>query len=438
MIAIVTFRCDSCGYQSAKWMGFCPQCSTGGPLTEVVETTRSRSKRRGAPPVPIALGEQQGSEVIRTDTGLGELDRVLGGGLVDGSVVLLGGEPGVGKSTLLLQMAGSLAAGGHGVLVASAEESAQQVGLRARRLGVESSDVLLLAEDDVDAVISAAREVAPKVLIMDSIQTVGAPEVASAPGSITQVREASSRLIRYAKTSGTSVVLVGHVTKDGSLAGPKTLEHMVDVVLSLEGDPDRGFRALHSFKNRFGATHVVALFEMLSEGMIEVADPSEAFLAEWQSNVPGTVVFPAVEGRRSVMVEIQALVTKTTTPQPRRSVRGVDAPRVHQLLAVLDRHAGLYLGDHEVYVNVVGGWKITEPGADLAIALAIASSAVDCPLGSTAAWGEVGLAGEVRPVPYDTRRREEAERLGVKTLISSENRLRVSSALVLAGLGVVT
>ena len=417
-------------------MGFCPQCSEGGPLTEVAETTRSRTKRRGAAPVPVPLGEERASDVIRTDTGLGELDRVLGGGLVDGSVVLLGGEPGVGKSTLLLQMAGRLAESGHQVLVASAEESAQQVGLRARRLGVESAEVLLLAEDDVDAVIAAARETRPKVLIIDSIQTVGAPEVASAPGSVTQVREASSRLIRFAKTSGTSVVLVGHVTKDGALAGPKTLEHMVDVVLSLEGDPDRGFRALRSFKNRFGATHMVALFEMLSEGMVEVSDPSEAFLAEWQSNVPGTVVYPAVEGRRSVMVEIQALVTKTTTPQPRRSVRGVDTPRVHQLLAVLDRHAGLYLGDHEVYVNVVGGWKITEPGADLAIALAIASSAVDTPLGSTAAWGEVGLAGEIRPVPFDVRRREEAERLGVESLISSASHLRVSAALVMAGLGV--
>ncbi len=418
-------------------MGFCPQCSDGGPLTEVPEVTRSRSKRRGTAPVPIMLGEQPGSDVVRTSTGVGELDRVLGGGLVDGSVVLLGGEPGVGKSTLLLQMAGSLAAGDHRVLVASAEESAQQVGLRAQRLGVESG-VLLLAEDDVDSVIATARETKPKVVVMDSVQTVGVAEIASAPGSITQVREASSRLIRFAKTSGTSVVLVGHVTKDGSLAGPKTLEHMVDVVLSLEGDPDRGFRALRSFKNRFGATHLVALFEMLTEGMVEVADPSEAFLAEWQSNVPGTVVFPAVEGRRSVMVEIQALVTKTTTPQPRRSVRGVDSPRVHQLLAVLDRHAGLYLGDHEVYVNVVGGWKVTEPGADLAVALAIASSAVDVPLGSTAAWGEVGLAGEVRPVPFDTRRREEAERLGVKTLIASESGLRVSGALILAGLGVVT
>ena len=435
---IVSYRCDSCGHQSAKWMGFCPQCNAGGPLTEVVETTRRRSKRSGGAPIPVALGDRDNDAVMRTETGLGEFDRVLGGGLVDGSVVLVGGEPGVGKSTLLLQMAGSLALGGHTVLIASAEESAQQVGLRAHRLGVTSSDVLLLAEDDVDSVIAAAREASPTVLIMDSIQTVGAQDVASAPGSVTQVREASSRLIRFAKTSGTSVMLVGHVTKDGGLAGPKTLEHMVDVVLSLEGDPERGFRALRSFKNRFGATHVVALFEMLSEGLIEVKDPSEAFLAEWQSNVPGSVVFPAVEGRRSVLVEIQALVTKTTTPQPRRSVRGVDTPRVHQLLAVLDRHAGLFLGDHEVYVNVVGGWKVTEPGADLAIALAIASSAVNRPLGSLAAWGEVGLAGEVRPVPYDTRRREEASRLGIETVINSENKMRLGTALKVAGLSQAT
>lgn len=365
---------------------------------------------------------------------MSELDRVLGGGLVDGSVSLVGGEPGVGKSTLLLQMAGSLAAAGHRVLVATAEESAQQVGLRAQRLGIDASEVLLLAEDDVDRVIDTAQQSKPAVLIMDSIQTVGVADIASAPGSVTQVREASSRLIRYAKGSGTATIVVGHVTKEGGLAGPKILEHMVDVVLYLEGDPDRGFRALRSFKNRFGATHVVALYDMRSEGMVEVLDPSEAFLAEWQSNVPGTVVFPAVEGRRSVMVEIQALVSKSSMPQPRRSVRGVDAPRVHQLLAVLERHAGLPLGDHEVYVNVVGGWKITEPGADLAVALAIASSAMDTPLGSTAAWGEVGLAGEVRPVPFEARRREEAARLGIEMLIAPDAKLRIGAALALGGL----
>lgn len=415
-------------------MGFCPQCGSGAPLSEIVETTRSKSRSKRSDNRPISLDQVQSSDVIRTDTGMSELDRVLGGGLVDGSAALVGGEPGVGKSTLLLQMAGSLADAGHRVLVATAEESAQQVGLRAQRLGIDAPEVLLLAEDDVDRVIDTAQQAKPAVLIMDSIQTVGVADIASAPGSVTQVREASSRLIRYAKGSGTATILVGHVTKEGGLAGPKILEHMVDVVLYLEGDPDRGFRALRSFKNRFGATHVVALYDMRSEGMVEVLDPSEAFLAEWQSNVPGTVVFPAVEGRRSVMVEIQALVSKSSMPQPRRSVRGVDAPRVHQLLAVLERHAGLPLGDHEVYVNVVGGWKITEPGADLAIALAIASSAMDTPLGSTAAWGEVGLAGEVRPVPFEARRREEARRLGIETLIAPADKLRIGAALALGGL----
>lgn len=414
-------------------MGFCPQCAVAEPLNEVDDGRRSkRSSRTTVETINLStVGAQM---VDRTLIGMPELDRILGGGIVPGSAILVGGEPGVGKSTLLLQMAGSLGDADHTVLVATAEESAQQVGLRARRLGVASDNVLLVADDDVDGVIAAAQRERPTVLIMDSIQTVGVRDITSANGSVSQVREASARLIRFAKSTGTAVVLVGHVTKDGALAGPKTLEHMVDVVLSLEGDPDRGFRSLRSFKNRFGATHVVALYDMRTDGMVEVADPSEAFLAEWQSNVPGTVVFPAVEGRRSVMVEIQALVTKTTTPQPRRSVRGVEAARVHQLLAVLDRHAGLYLGDHEVYVNVVGGWKVSEPGADLPVALAIASSAVDTPLGPTAAWGEVGLAGEVRPVPFELRRREEAERMGVNRLIAPEDKLRLSAAVILAGL----
>jgi DNA repair protein RadA/Sms len=382
------------------------------------------------------VAAQLSSEVQleRRTSGMGEVDRVLGGGLVPGSVVLLGGEPGVGKSTLLLQLAGSIAAGGGRVLVCSAEESAQQVAMRARRVAVHSDGVLVLAEDDVDAAIAAADAAEPDVLIIDSIQTVGIPELGSAPGSVTQVRESASRLVRYAKERGVATILVGHVTKEGGLAGPKLLEHTVDVVLSLEGDPDRGFRALRSFKNRFGATHVVALFDMRSEGMVEVEDPSEAFLAEWQSDVPGTVVFPAVEGRRSVLVEIQALVTGTSQPQPRRSVRGVEASRVHQILAVLDRHCGIPLADHEVYVNVVGGWKLDEPACDLPVALALASSRMDRPLGSVAAWGEIGLAGEVRPVPFEARRREESDRLGIATVIAPTKGQRLFLALVEAGL----
>jgi DNA repair protein RadA/Sms len=374
------------------------------------------------------------AEAIRSTTGLGEFDRVLGGGFVDGSVVLLGGEPGVGKSTLLLQVAGALASDERGVLVASAEESAEQVGMRARRLGVTGDGVMLLAEDDADRIIAAAEEARPDLLVVDSVQTVGVAELDSAPGSVSQVRETASRLIRFAKQQGVATVLVGHVTKEGGLAGPKLLEHMVDVVLSLEGDPDRGFRSLRSFKNRFGATHVVALFDMRSEGMVEILDPSEAFLAEWQSDVPGTVVFPAVEGRRSVMVEIQALVTPTSQAQPRRSVRGLEGARVHQILAVLDRHCGLRLADHEVYVNVVGGWRLEEPAADLAVALALASSALDIPLGSTAAWGEVGLAGEVRPVPFDVRRREEVGRVGVEHVVAPGQVSRLVEALLRGGL----
>jgi DNA repair protein RadA/Sms len=356
--------------------------------------------------------------MARVSSGIAELDRVLGGGLVAGSVVLVGGEPGVGKSTLLLQMAGAVAALGGKALVATAEESAEQVGLRASRLDVVSDDVLILADDDVDRLVAAAELAAPDVVIVDSIQTIGSSDIESAPGSVTQVRESAARLIRFAKTRGIATVLVGHVNKEGGLAGPKLLEHMVDVVLSLEGDPDRGFRALRSFKNRYGATHVVALFDMHSEGLVEVQDPSGAFLSGWQSDVPGTIVFPAVEGRRSVMVEIQALVSPSGLPQPRRSVRGVEAARVHQLLAVLEKHCGVPLSAQEVFVNVVGGWRIEEPACDLAIALALASSAYDIPLGRLAAWGEVGLAGEVRQVPFEARRREETDRVGVRRIMS--------------------
>lgn len=411
-------------------MGFCPQCRSPEPLQEVAERKASTSM-----PEPVPLSKVGESPMVRSHTGLSEFDRVLGGGLVAGSVVLVGGEPGVGKSTLLLQLAASLAAGGHRVLVATAEESADQVGLRAQRLGIVGDDVLLLPEQDVELVLEAAERARPDLLIVDSIQTVGVGT--AAPGTVTQVRESAARVARFAKERGVAAMLVGHVTKDGGLAGPKLLEHMVDVVLSLDGDPDRGFRALRVTKNRFGPTHVVALFDMRSEGLVEVRDPSEAFLSEWQSSVPGTVVFPAVEGRRSVLVEIQALVSPSPFPQPRRSVRGLETARVHQILAVLERHAGMRLADHEVFVNVVGGWRIEEPACDLPVALAVASSALDLPLGSTAAWGEVGLAGEVRPVPFEARRREEAERLGVERALApvAGARLRVVEALARAGLG---
>lgn len=412
MPASSNFGCDTCGYRSPKWMGFCPQCGTADPLSE---RTGSAPSTQGRSARAMSITEATAARTERLPTGWNEVDRVLGGGLVRGSVVLLGGEPGVGKSTLLLQLAGGIAAP---VVVASAEESAQQVAMRAVRTGVTAESIELVSDDDVDAIVTLVSERGPAVVIVDSIQTVGVTEIPSAPGSVAQVRESAARLIRLAKTDDVVVILVGHVTKDGGLAGPKILEHMVDVVLYLEGDPDRGLRVLRSNKNRFGATHTAGMFDMQGDGLVEVEDPSKLFLDGWETGVPGTIVYPAVEGRRSVLVEIQALVTPTTQAQPRRSVRGLDSARVNQVIAVLERHAGVRLSDKEVYVNVVGGWRLDEPGADLPVALALASSAADHPLGRTAAWGEVGLAGEVRSVPFETRRIEELKRMGLETRIS--------------------
>ncbi len=384
----------------------------------------------------VSLTEAGEEGFERFATGWGEIDRVLGGGLVSGSAVLLGGEPGVGKSTLLLQVAAGIASSEGSVVVATAEESVEQVALRAKRLGISSSEVHLVADDDTDAIVAAAEDLKPRVLVVDSIQTVGVPEITSAPGGVAQVRESAARLIRFAKGSGVTLVIVGHVTKDGSLAGPKILEHMVDVVLHLEGDPDRGFRVLHSIKNRFGATHVAGMFDMKSDGLEEVPDPSKLFLDGWDTDVPGTIVFPAVEGKRSVLVEVQALVAPTNHPQPRRSVRGLSPARVNQVIAVLEKHCSVSLGDKETYVNVVGGWRLDEPGTDLAVALALASSAKDRPLGRIAAWGEVGLAGEVRAVPFEARRIDELVRMGLTGHVAPEGgkHLRLVDALTAAGL----
>lgn len=392
----------------------------------------ARRTARITPPEVVPLGKARDTQVTRTRVGIGEIDRVLGGGLVAGGVVLLGGEPGVGKSTLLLQAANSLGSGGRKALIATAEESAQQVGLRARRLTTEADTVYVLAEADVDVILAAADQLRPDLLVVDSVQTVMSPEAGSAAGSVVQVRECSARVIRYAKEHGTAAVLIGHVTKDGGIAGPKLLEHMVDVVLYLEGESESGLRALRSLKNRFGATHLMGFFEMGEEGMTEVRDPSAAFLSDWRGAVAGTVAFPTVEGRRPVLVEVQALVAPSSVPQPRRSVRGVESARVHQMLAVLDRHAHLDFSNHEVYVNVVGGIKIGEPASDLPVALALASSLLDRPLGPVAAWGEVGLTGELRAVPHEDRRREEAARLGVTTTVApaKAKRLSIRDALV--------
>lgn len=430
----MSYRCTECGYGSPKWMGFCPQCRSDGALVEVDD--RAVAAKTARPASAVSIVKVGVDETVHRPVGIGEVDRVLGGGLVAGAAILLGGEPGVGKSTLLLQVAASVAGGSGTVVVATAEESAQQVALRARRLGVGDPNVLIVAERDVDAIVAAGAEIRPDLLIVDSIQTVAVTELGGTPGGVAQVREAAARLVHAAKETGVPVVLVGHITKDGSIAGPKLLEHTVDVVLYLEGDVERGLRVLRSLKNRFGATHQIGLFEMRDAGMTEVTDPGGLLLADWRSAVPGSVVFPAVDGRRPLLVEVQALVAEATTPQPRRSVKGLETARVHQLLAVLERHAGLSFAGRDVYVSVVGGIRLRDPGADLPVAIAVASSLLDRAVGPLAAWGEVGLTGEVRPVAHHDRRAGEVGRLEIPTAIgpSPSGADRIEGVLARVGL----
>jgi DNA repair protein RadA/Sms len=418
-------------------MGFCPQCRSDGALVEVGEPLRPSSRSRARPARVVSIGAAGREKVVRIPIGIDELDRVLGGGLVPGAAVLVGGEPGVGKSTLLLHVAGALAARGIGVLIASAEESIGQVGLRAGRLGVAGDDVLITSERDVDAIIDAARTSSPALLVVDSIQTVAADEVGGSPGGVAQVRESAARLIHFAKESGIAVVLVGHVTKDGGIAGPKLVEHAVDVVLYLEGDPERGLRVLRGLKNRFGATHQVGLFEMRESGLVEVTDPAGLLATSQLGAVAGSVVFPAVDGRRPLLVEVQALVADATAPQPRRSVKGLEAARVHQIIAVLERHAGLSFAGKDVYVSVVGGLRVRDPGADLPVAIALASSLLGEPTGSVAAWGEVGLTGEVRAVAHGDHRASEAKRLGLTTVVGPAGNGADRIEIVLSRVGLV-
>jgi DNA repair protein RadA/Sms len=374
----------------------------------------------GPAATPIALGQTPDDRAeIRQAVGIGELDRVLGGGLVAGSVVLLGGEPGIGKSTLLLQAAAGVASGpgNPGVLYATGEESVSQVRLRAERLGLTTGRVAdairVVAETEVGRIVELARAEPPGLLVVDSVQTVASDELDGPPGSVGQVREATQRLMELAKAEGLPVILVGHVTKDGTLAGPKTLEHLVDVVLSVEGDRTGGLRLLRAAKNRFGSTEEVGVFEMGERGLAEVADPARAFLADHDAPAPGSVVAPVLEGSRPILVEVQALVAPTGAPSPRRTASGVDPNRLALLVAVLGRRAGIGLAGHDVYANLAGGLTVTEPGLDLPLALALASSLRDRPLiTGTVAIGEVGLLGELRSVGGLDRRLREAARLG--------------------------
>ena len=408
-MARVAHVCRECGFGSSKWLGRCPGCDAWGTF----ETTTEAPASRSSAPTPIGWHEIPAAEASRRSTGSPELDRVLGGGLVSGSVILVGGEPGVGKSTLLLQAASDLADGGLRVLYVSGEESLPQLRLRGERLGVRSENLLVLSETDVDAACESALRERIAVVIVDSIQAVRCVDLDSLPGSVTQVRESASRFLALAKGSGLPVFLVGHVTKDGTIAGPRVLEHLVDTVLQFEGDRHHAHRILRARKNRFGPSDEIGVFSMGDAGLRAVPHPSEVFLAERPSGAPGSVVLPALEGSRTVLVEVQALVGEPSQATPRRSALGVDPGRLALILAVLERRADVAVANRDVFVNVAGGLEIDEPAADLPIALAIASSLYSrpAPRGLLAA-GEIGLAGEVRAVSRLGARLREGARMG--------------------------
>lgn len=425
----ITYICGECGYESAKWMGKCPQCESWNTMTEFAEVKVKSASLSGAA-VSQKLSKVVSLPQKRISAGMGELDRVLGGGLIRGMVVLLGGDPGIGKSTLLLQAADTLAEDGV-VLYVSGEESASQIKLRADRLGMKN-DIDVLCEIDLEQIIDEATKTRCGVLIVDSIQTILSEESAGAPASVSQVRAATARLTRYAKETGVIVLIVGHVTKDGNIAGPRVLEHIVDTVLYFEGDRHEGLRLLRAVKNRFGSTNEVGVFEMGDSGMREVADPSRLFLSG--ESAPGCCVTCAMEGSRPILAEVQSLLTDNAFGNPRRTSAGVDTGRLSLLLAVLEKKAHLRLSTKDVYLNVVGGLKLDERSTDLAVALCVASAMMDLPLPQrTAALGEVGLTGEVRALSRIETRLNECVRLGYDTVLLP----RSAKAPKIAGLKLV-
>jgi DNA repair protein RadA/Sms len=432
------FACTSCGHQSAKWHGRCPGCEEWNTLVEERPVAAGPAARRSARSLsPIALADVQAPAVRRLRTGIGEFDRVLGGGLVPGSLVLIGGAPGIGKSTITGSALGNLAAAGHRVLYVSGEESAAQVKLRAERLGPAALSVPFVAETDLDAVMATLEAERPDVCVVDSVQTLYASGMTGSAGSVGQVREVAGQMMRLAKSLGIAVLLVGHVTKEGALAGPRVLEHLVDCVLQFEGERERTYRTLRALKNRFGSTNEVGVFEMRDSGLVEVADASARFVEE-ATRAPGSVVLCAMEGSRPLLVELQALVAPTSLVPPRRVSNGVDRNRLALVLAVLSRHAGVQLGSSDVFVSVAGGVRVEEPGADLAIALAVASAARGVTLGGeagrpVAAFGEVGLTGELRYVAHPERRTAEATKFGLSPVAPDGRPLRAVLQEVMGG-----
>ncbi len=438
------FVCQSCGYESAKWMGRCTECGSWDAFAEEVRRTAAAGSKimseKGNHPVPIDAVEIVDEE--RMSTGIEEFDRVLGGGLVAGTLVLIGGDPGIGKSTIMLQALHGIATTGRKVLYVSGEESVRQLRLRSRRLKTVSPTLLVVSEIDIDAIMTMVESERPDVLVVDSIQTVFSPEITSAPGSVSQVRESTMRLMLMAKRTGIPTFLVGHVTKEGAIAGPRLLEHMVDTVLYFEGDRNHVFRILRAVKNRFGSTNEIGVFEMKESGLQEVTNPSAVFLSERPENAPGSVVTASMEGTRPILVELQALASSTSFGTPRRTILGLDQNRVALLVAVMEKQLGMHLMGHDIFMNVAGGVKIMEPAVDMGIVSAIASSFLDRPIRKdTMVVGEVGLAGEVRAVGNVDIRISEAKKMGFSRIVAPAGclkRMKRPEGITLEGVDTVS
>ncbi len=417
------FVCNECGYESAKWMGKCPACNSWNTFFEqkIEKITENGVKKIKERNEPKALNSYKGQEVARITTGFGELDRVLGGGIVKGSLILLGGEPGIGKSTLILQLCNKIHGEGK-VLYVSGEESAEQIKLRADRLGIDNNDILFLGETDISIINENIEELMPKLVIIDSIQTMYSDEISAAAGSVSQVREITSQIMRMCKSKGVTTIIIGHVTKDGTIAGPRVLEHMVDTVLYLEGERYFSYRILRGVKNRFGSTNEIGMFEMKGEGLVEITNPSEILISERDDNPSGSAIVATMEGTRPMLIELQALTTLSVFGIPKRTANGLDYNRLAVLIAVLEKRANLNIGGQDIYVNVVSGMKLNEPSIDLGILCVCASSFKNVPIPKdTVIMGEVGLTGEVRRINLIEKRLKEAEKMGFKRCIIPEN-----------------
>jgi DNA repair protein RadA/Sms len=417
--AIYQFVCQHCGNTSPRWIGRCPSCDEWNSYVEErIEKSKANDIKQAFRPTPIPITDIEGGKEERLPTRIGELDRVLGGGFVPGSVVLVGGDPGIGKSTLALQMLANIATSKVKVLYVTGEESPEQVKLRAKRTGSGSESLFVLAENSVEHIMEELTKLLPHVVVVDSIQTVYTEDFPSAPGSVGQIRECAARLMHYAKSKGTSIFLVGHVTKEGTIAGPRVLEHLVDTVLYFEGERDHPYRILRAVKNRYGSTNEIGVFEMQESGLKEVKNPSEIFLSERPTGASGSVVTPSIEGTRPILVEIQALVSPCNFGVPRRTTIGIDYNRVSLLVAVLEKRAGLNILAQDIFMNVAGGIRIVEPAIDLGVSVALVSSFLNRPIQhALVVFGEVGLSGEVRGVSHVEQRLKEAEKLGFKKCI---------------------